>query len=81
MTDVGFLPGLYEHYKGGVYRALHLVEHHETGELFVVYVSMKHGSLHLREWASVGKDSWTDQVVSVQTKPASMVQRFRYVGP
>lgn len=55
-----FKPGVYRHYKGGRYRALHRVKHHETGELFVVYVSLTYGSLHLREWATPGADSWTD---------------------
>ena len=31
------VPGLYRHYKGGLYRVLCSVRHTETGETFVVY--------------------------------------------
>jgi hypothetical protein len=55
-----FRPGLYEHYKGGQYIALNLVRHHETNELFVVYVSLSHGTVSIREYATPGKDSWCD---------------------
>lgn len=63
MTDpTEFKPGFYEHYKGGQYIALHLVRHHESNELFVVYVSCSHGTINIREFATPGKDSWTDEV-------------------
>ncbi len=82
-----FKPGLYEHYKGGQYFALHLVRHHETDELFVVYVCPKHGTISIREWATEGKDSWTDDVQKLVRHPArcdpeyESVPRFRYLRP
>lgn len=69
-----FKPGLYEHYKGGKYRALHLVKHHETEELYVVYVSLTYGSIYLREWQMPTADSWTD--IMPDGTP-----RFRFIGP
>ncbi len=83
MTHPEFKPGLDEHYKGGRYIALHLVRHHESNELFVVYVSCSHGTVNIREYASPGKDSWTDEVTittdCVGSSPMRML-RFRYLG-
>jgi len=73
-----FKPGVYEHYKGGRYIAMNLVTHHETKEKFVVYVSLTHGTLRLREWNTPGKDSWCD-VVNVPHQQG--VLRFKYIGP
>lgn len=56
-----FKPGIYSHYKRpGNYIALHLASHHDTDELFVVYVCGETGRVRMREWATEGKDSWTD---------------------
>lgn len=85
-----FKPGRYEHYKGGHYVALMLVTHHETEEKHVVYVSCDHETIRLREWASPGKDSWTDLIElapgdslreSFGLKPGEKFPRFRYIGP
>lgn len=72
-----FKPCLYEHYKGGRYIALHLAWHHEIHEFFVAYVSLGHHLIRIREWATPGKDSWTDEVMS----SIGPVPRFRYLGP
>jgi hypothetical protein len=77
MEPEAFRPGLYVHYKGGQYRALHLAQHHDTREWLVVYVSMTHGTVNVREWASPGKDSWTDLV----EHEGATVPRFLYVHP
>jgi hypothetical protein len=85
-----FKPGVYEHYKGGRYRALMLVDHHETREKMVVYVSLSYGTVNVRELNQpppqpLGRravDAWTDSVQGfdghgvAETRP-----RFRYVGP
>ncbi len=91
-----FKAGLYEHYKGGKYRALALVAHHDTEELFVVYVPYDHpeSGVRIREWASPAKDSWTDSVLIVvetgkpylpgyypEAPETRQVPRFRYIGP
>jgi hypothetical protein len=34
-------PGLYQHYKGGLYKVLDIARHSETGEFMVVYESQK----------------------------------------
>lgn len=83
--DEEFKPGIYRHYKGGMYTALQIVKHHETGEKFVMYVSHTHGSVHIREWRTPGTDSWTD-FVEVQTARGRELasdnhKRFQYVGP
>lgn len=70
-----FKPGIYTHYKGGMYTALMLVRHHETRELLVLYVSHKTGNIQVRElrqpeMADMGTvqlqpsrvDAWTDVV-------------------
>lgn len=85
MTHPDFKPGLYEHYKGGQYIALHLVRHHESDELFVVYVSLTKGTINIREYASPGKDSWCDMVEQFVGQPArcdpeyETVPRFKFL--
>jgi hypothetical protein len=55
-----FRPGIYRHYKGGFYRAIGLVAHHDTREPWVLYVSLKQGSMNIRPL--VGADGWTDVI-------------------
>lgn len=77
-----FKPGVYKHYKGDLYRALMLVHHHETRDFMVVYVSLGHGSVNVREYATPGRDSWTDVVnVGPSDHPADFIpqERFKYV--
>lgn len=89
----GFRPGLYQHYKGGRYRALMLVNHHDTREPMVVYVSLSHGTMNVREYrrraserdgsVDMSVDAWTDMVRpegSFRDEPA-LVPRFKYIGP
>lgn len=88
-----FKPGLYRHYKGSDYRALFIVYHHDTEEAFVVYISYAHpAKIRLREYATEGKDSWTDFVQPewnemVWANPVSsssdghVYKRFEYIGP
>lgn len=89
---VSFRPGLHMHYKGGLYRALHVVQHHETKECFVVYISMEHPeSIKLRELDSDGKDSWSDILMVEETDNYIVLPpgqhkdqpfpRFRWLGP
>ena len=43
------IPGLtYKHYKGGIYRVLHLAKHTETGELMIIYQSLQFGTYYAR---------------------------------
>lgn len=59
-----FRPGVYRHYKGGLYTALFLVTHHETREPMVVYVSHEKGHMNCRPlngWSS-DSDAWNDAV-------------------
>lgn len=74
-----FHPGLYRHYKGGIYRALFTTTHHETGEIFVVYVSQDHmdSGMKIRELLSPRKDSWND---SVDWGKGVMKPRFERIG-
>lgn len=80
---LNFKPGVYRHYKGGMYVALQLVRHHETQALYVVYISMSYGHVHLREWATPGADSWIDKVMhpASYSRAGEWIQRFTYVGP
>lgn len=71
-----FRPGLYRHYKGGLYSALFLVTHHETREPMVVYTSHTYGGLNVRpltgwqgDW-----DGWSDWL------PEHHQHRFEFVG-
>lgn len=54
------IPGMtYKHYKGEVYRVLHLAKHTETDELLVIYQSLHFGSYHARPL-----ESWNTPVNS-----------------
>jgi hypothetical protein len=76
-----FRPGLYEHFKGGVYRALYLARLSEQRNIqVVVYVSLANGHIWVRPWSKPlleGDDCWTDLVTwpDGTTKP-----RFIYRG-
>jgi len=51
-------PGsIYKHYKGGLYKVLHLSTHTETGEILVNYQSIHFGSYYSRPL-----DEWNKQV-------------------
>lgn len=80
MSDASFKPGLYEHYKGGLYVALGLVTHHHTRKPMVVYVSCKYGTTNVRplEGWDRDEDGWTDITVN---DAGDEVPRFKYVGP
>jgi len=65
MSKPSFQPGVYKHYRGGLYRALFLACDHETQELVVVYVPLQPhdpSQPQIRPLATPGKDSWTDKV-------------------
>lgn len=54
------IKGVYRHYKGPLYRVLHVARHHETNEPFVVYQSLERGTINVREF----KD-WNELVVPI----------------
>jgi hypothetical protein len=74
-----FKPGLYQHYRGGFYRALFLATHHETNHAYVVYVPLEYPKTGVRvrelgDWfgklpAEVREGGW------------SQSRRFEWVGP
>jgi len=82
-----FRPGLYRHYKGGLYTAIALVTHHETRRPMVLYVSHTCGGMSVRPlhgW-EVDPDGWADKV-DISTLDPDLprgpgVLRFTYVGP
>ena len=53
----------YRHYKGGLYKVLHLSTHTETKEVLVNYQSIHFGSYHSRPL-----DSWNEEVPDVFPK-------------
>jgi hypothetical protein len=97
MTDAQphpeFRPGLYRHYKGGLYTVICLVTHHETRRPMVLYVSHAYGGTNVRPlvgWrpnesstgVCVDRDGWLDWVdVDVGgLLPNRGVRRFQFVG-
>jgi hypothetical protein len=60
-----FQPGIYRHYKGGVYTAVGLVTHHETRKPMVLYFSHDKGSYNARPLVGWEGDEsgWTDEVL------------------
>jgi hypothetical protein len=74
-----FRPGLYRHYKGGLYTALALVTHHEKRMPMVLYVSHTYGGANVRPligWIG-DPDGWNDFVTS---EDGHNVRRFTLVG-
>jgi hypothetical protein len=47
-TQEAFRPGIYRHYKGGMYTALMLVKHHESRTPYVLYISHTYGGANVR---------------------------------
>lgn len=74
LTGEEFIPGRFRHYKGGLYRALFIVTHHDTGERFVAYVPYGHpeSGIRIRE-LETGEAPWVGEV-------REGVPRFRWVG-
>ncbi len=59
-----FQLGVYRHYKGGLYRATALVQHHTLRTWWVVYVSLSHGSMNIRPLKTTvaEPDGWSDYI-------------------
>lgn len=92
-----FKPGLYRHYKGGLYTAICLVTHHETREPMVLYMSHTYGGLNVRPlhgyterpdgvrdygWKE-DPDGWADVIDEAADAGTlpRLVPRFQFVGP
>lgn len=75
-TDFHVEPGgLYRHHKGGLYRVICMVRHHESGEAFVAYLPYQHpeSDFMLREVGSWCKEvPWPDG----STKPRFVLETF-----
>ena len=79
-------PGLYEHYKGGMYRVLFCVRDSTNGEhegrSLVVYVSLTTGNICARdadEFTGLVRVTVDDPSVAFQSTPYRHVLRFRKV--
>jgi hypothetical protein len=79
-----FRPGLYQHYKGGLYTALMLVMHHETRQPMVLYISHSNASINVRPLNSVegDPDGWKTwvEVKNLGTGRMEYLERFEYKG-
>jgi hypothetical protein len=64
------ITGVFEHYKGGIYRVLGIAGHTETKEKLVVYKDMQ-GEMYARPYDMF----FGDVFVNGETVP-----RFRYIG-
>ena len=74
-----FKPGLWRHYKGGLYSALMLVTHHETRAPWVLYVSHTYGGTNIRPlWGGAPgePDGWFTHL----TIDGARIARFTFVG-
>ncbi len=78
-TNTDFKPGIYRHYKGGLYTALGLATHHETRCTVVLYISHTYGGLNVRPLCGYNGDmeAWNDLFVD---KAGETFQRFTYVA-
>jgi len=63
-------PGIYRHYKGGLYRLLTVATNEADHEPVVVYISLQHGSIWVRPVSS-----WVE---SVETQ-GGFTRRFEYL--
>jgi hypothetical protein len=67
-------PGkFYRHYKGGLYKVLHLAKHTENEEILVIYQSLHFGSFHARPL-----ESWNTKVDNPnKEKYDKVIPRFK----
>ena len=75
-------PRLYRHYKGPLYTALGIVEHHETHLPYVLYVSHTTGKVKIRPLKPVPNDpdGWDDWVSTGRSDfEGKRVKRFTYL--
>jgi hypothetical protein len=75
-----FTPGVYRHWKGGLYHALMVAEQNEMTEeriLVVVYLSMTTGVWHTRPLRDARYDSFSD---TVHLSDGKIKRRFEWVG-
>ena len=75
-------PRLYRHYKGPLYTALGIVEHHETHLPYVLYVSHTTGKVKIRPLKPVpgDLDGWDDWVSTGRSDfEGKRVKRFTYL--
>ncbi len=63
-SDETFVPGIYRHYKGGLYNAIMLVTHHATKQKLVLYTSHTFGTVLVRPLCGYNgdEDAWNDWV-------------------
>ena len=64
-------PGVYRHFKGGIYRVLYIARHSEGLEDMVVYQSCKDGSYWVRPVSM-----WNETV----ERDGEVKPRFQYIG-
>lgn len=72
-----FQPGLYAHYRGGLYTAVGLVRHHASGLPMVRYVSHEHATENVRPlfgWEG-DADGFLDRV----EHEGKLVERFKFI--
>lgn len=70
-SNIVVKPGIYRHFKGGMYRVLYMAKHSEDLSPMVVYQSLKDGSFWVRP-ASM----WNETV----ERDGQSYLRFQYVG-
>ena len=59
--------GIYQHYKGGLYKVTGLARHHETGQFWVIYTS--------------SDGTWVRPLIEFTGYKKGHIKRFEYVGP
>ena len=82
-SEDDFKPGVYRHWKGGLYHAIALGWANEVYPLepkrdrVVIYLSMTTGEWNTRPFNSDTKDAWSDSIFDGDV----WMHRFEYVGP
>lgn len=75
-------PGIYKHYKGGIYRVLFSARQStngpDEGKLVVVYIDLKYGGLHVRD-----EEQFNEKVLAPPELGFNLgveVSRFMFTG-
>lgn len=68
MTEYPKPGAIYLHYKGGLYKVLHLSKHTETNEILVNYQSIHFGSFYSRPL-----EEWNKSIDGSQSKRFTLV--------
>lgn len=79
---MSILPGIYRHYKGGIYYVLGTAIHTETLQSMVIYKPLNYLRINNQTYTKLDKTIWTRPEYMfngfIVTKSGEVIKRFTY---